>query len=471
MKIIYKLLIATILVSQLSSCLVKKNFQKPDKEITQDLTVFHIDDYKNNDTTTIAKISWNEYFSDTKLIEYIQLAIENNIDNKVALYNIQSAEAYLLQSKNAFAPNLSIAPGTTYTTQSLNTQFGQIIGERRHIFQYDVIASLSWELDIWGKISAQKDSRKAQFLGTVAGQKALETRLVSQVAGIYFQLVSLDEQARIIEKTISTRLENLEVTNALFDAGQLTQVAVLQSEALYYNAKALLAQVNNQIKVLENTFNLYLNRPMQHVDRNTWKDMNLPDDWSYGVPYQLLTYRPDVLAAEYQLISAFELTNVARANFYPSLRITASSGFQSIDIDKIFNPISLFANVVGSLTQPIFNQRNIRTNYEVSLNNQQIAYLNYRNTILTATKEVSDALSGIETYKIIEDLKEKEYQSYHLSTNYSEELLNHGMANYLEVLRAQENALNAELAYLNAKLNKFLSFIQLYRALGGGWMK
>lgn len=470
MKKIFFIITVAFSSVHLQSCLVKKNYVH-DNKVTEDLTVFRIDDYINSDSQSLATIPWNEYFTDTFLHRYINVLLDNNSDIRIALLNVESSEKYLLQSRQGFLPTLSLSPGVTYSTQSLNTQFGQIIGERRHLFQYDLSAALSWEADIWGKIASQKSARQAQYLSTKSGQKAIETRLIAQLASMYLQLLSLDEQAAIIEKTIETRSNQVAVTNALFEAGQLTQVAVLQSEALYQNALALLVQVNNQIRVTEHSFNLLLNRPMQKVDRSQFHDFNLPESWSYGVPYQLLTYRPDVLAAEYNLIQQFEMTNVARAAFYPSLRITASSGLQSIDIDKIFNPMSLFANVVGSLTQPIFNQRNIRTNYEVSLNNKEIAYWNYRNTILNATSEVSNALSGIETFKALETIKAEEYKAYYLSTNYSKELLEYGMANYLEVLRAQENELNAALSWHSARYNKYLSYIQLYRALGGGWNK
>ena len=184
---------------------------------------------------------------------------------------------------------------------------------------------------------------------------------------------------------------------------------------------------------------------------------------------QLLRNRPDVVAAEYGLIQAFEMTNVAKSSFYPSLSITATGGFQSLELDQLLSMNSLFANVVGSLTQPIFNRRQIRTQYEVSLTDQEKAYLNFRWAILGASKEVSDALYSYEAALEKIKIKSKEFEANQSASEYSEELLNNGFANYLEVLTARENALNSELSLINSELMRLNSIVNLYKALGGGW--
>ena len=183
----------------------------------------------------------------------------------------------------------------------------------------------------------------------------------------------------------------------------------------------------------------------------------------------MLSNRPDVMAAEYALINSFELTNAARSSFYPSLRLTANGGLQSLNFDDFFNTNSLFASIVGSLTQPIFNGRQIRTQYEVSKAQQEAALLNYKQSILLASKDVSDALYTYTTNEQKAILKQLEYEAYQEATLYSEELLNYGMANYLEVLTARENALNAQLNVINSNLGKLNAIVQLYKAVGGGW--
>jgi outer membrane protein TolC len=175
------------------------------------------------------------------------------------------------------------------------------------------------------------------------------------------------------------------------------------------------------------------------------------------------------MAAEFSLMNAFELTNAARASFYPSLTLSATGGFQNIEIDKLFNANSLFATLIGGLTQPIFNKRQIRTQYEVSQARQEQAYLDFRYAVINASKEVSDALYSYEAATEKIEVKQKEFEAYTLATDYSEELLNNGFANYLEVLNAQENALNSSLNLINARNNQLQSIVDLYEALGGGW--
>ncbi len=249
----------------------------------------------------------------------------------------------------------------------------------------------------------------------------------------------------------------------------MTEVAVQQSEALVFNAKSLLIDIDTQIQLLENTMSLLMGVPSQTIARSTLEGQNIPIDLKLGYPAQLLANRPDVMRAEFNLMNAFELTNAAKAQFYPTLKLTGTGGVQSVDIDHLFSVNSLFANVVAGLAQPILNKRQIKTNYDVSLANQETAYLNFRKTVLTAGKEVSDAIRVFSVQDSFIELKEKELGAYKKSVDYSQELVNYGMANYLEVLNASVNSLNAELNISNARYSKMKAAVELYQALGGGW--
>ena len=207
----------------------------------------------------------------------------------------------------------------------------------------------------------------------------------------------------------------------------------------------------------------------QTIARSSLKSQSLPESLALGYPASLLSNRPDVMQAEFNLMNAFELTNVAKAQFYPTLKLTGSGGVQSVDIDHLFSVNSLFANVVTGLAQPILNKRQIKTAYDVSLANKETAYLNFRKSILTAGKEVSDAIRVFSVQDSFIDLKKKELDSYKKSVDYSQELVNYGMANYLEVLNASVNSLNAELNISNAEYSKMKAAVDLYQALGGGW--
>ncbi|WP_336715735.1 TolC family protein [Chryseobacterium mucoviscidosis] len=466
LNIIKGITFSVAVLAAVSSCMARKEYQRPDNVVDEKL---YRTDMLPTDSTNIANVSWKEIFTDPVLQRHITKALENNLDIRIALQSISSAESYLKQSKAAYEPTLSIGPNYTFQTQSINTQFGQIIGERRYVNQFDITASLGWEADIWGKLRAQEKAQLATYLGTVEAHKAVKTDLIASVASSYYQLLTYDAQKRIITETIKVREQNLETTKALKTAGTLTEVAVQQSEALVYNAKSLLIDIDTQIQLLENTMSLLMGEPSHTIERSSLENQNVPIDLKLGYPVQLLSNRPDVKRAEYNLMNAFELTNSAKAQFYPTLKLTGSGGVQSVDIDHLFSVNSLFANVVAGLAQPLLNKRAIRTNYEVSLANQETAYLNFRKAILTAGKEVSDAIRVYSVQDQYIDLKQKELVNYKNSVNYSQELVNYGMANYLEVLNASVNSLNAELNIANAQYSKMKAGIELYQALGGGW--
>ncbi|AZB29188.1 MULTISPECIES: efflux transporter outer membrane subunit [Chryseobacterium] len=450
----------------LSSCMVRKEYERPAAAVDEKL--FRTD-MLPQDSTSIANVSWKEIFTDPILQGHITKALENNLDVRIAVQNITSAEAYLKQAKAAYEPTLSIGPNYTFQTQSINTQFGQIIGERRYVNQFDITATIGWEADLWGKMKSQQKAQLATYLGTLAAHKAVKSDLVASIASAYFQLLTYDDQKRIIEETIKVRENNLETTKALKEAGTLTEVAVQQSEALVYNAKSLLIDIDTQIQLLENTVSMLMGEPSQTIARSSLRSQSLPESLALGYPASLLSNRPDVMQAEFNLMNAFELTNVAKAQFYPTLKLTGSGGVQSVDIDHLFSVNSLFANVVTGLAQPILNKRQIKTNYDVSLANKETAYLNFRKSILMAGKEVSDAIRVFSVQDSFIDLKKKELDSYKKSVDYSQELVNYGMANYLEVLNASVNSLNAELNISNAEYSKMKAAVDLYQALGGGW--
>lgn len=450
----------------LSSCMVRKEYERPAAAVDEKL--FRTD-MLPQDSTSIANVSWKEIFTDPILQGHITKALENNLDVRIAVQNITSAEAYLKQAKAAYEPTLSIGPNYTFQTQSINTQFGQIIGERRYVNQFDITATIGWEADLWGKMKSQQKAQLATYLGTLAAHKAVKSDLVASIASAYFQLLTYDDQKRIIEETIKVRENNLETTKALKEAGTLTEVAVQQSEALVYNAKSLLIDIDTQIQLLENTVSMLMGEPSQTIARSSLRSQSLPNSLALGYPASLLSNRPDVMQAEFNLMNAFELTNVAKAQFYPTLKLTGSGGVQSVDIDHLFSVNSLFANVVAGLAQPILNKRQIKTNYDVSLANKETAYLNFRKSILMAGKEVSDAIRVFSVQDSFIDLKKKELDSYKKSVDYSQELVNYGMANYLEVLNASVNSLNAELNISNAEYSKMKAAVDLYQALGGGW--
>ena len=463
---IHKIILIFFVSFLVVSCHTRQNYQRVNDVVDEKL--FRTDALPK-DSLSMANLSWKEIFTDAVLQKHIAKALENNLDIRLALQNIASAEAYLKQSKAAYQPTISVGPDYSFNTSSLNTQFGQIVGERRYINQFDITANLGWELDLWGKLKGQEKAQYAAYLSSVAAHQNVKSNLVASIATAYYQLLAFDEQKKIFSNTIEIRKKNLETTKALKDAGIVSEVAVQQSEALVYNAEASLVTLDVQIQMLENTISLLMGEPSHEIERTSLSTQNFALNTDLGYPSALLANRPDVKQAEFNLINAFELTNAAKAQFYPSLRITGSTGVQSVDIDKLFSGNSVFANVLVGLAQPILNKRQIRTNYEVSLANQEKAYLNFRKTILNAGNEVSDALKMYNAQDQFIAFKKKELSAYDKSVEFSQELVNYGMANYLEVLNANVNKLNAEINIANAQYTKLQAGVELYRALGGGW--
>lgn len=462
-KSTYRIILLLSAPLLLQSCFVAKNYTRPEVE-TESL---YRSDNLPQDSISMADISWKDLFQDVQLKSYIEKGLENNLDIRIAIQNVVAAEAYLKQGKAGYYPTLSGTASFTRTKNSRNSQFGSFF--TRPLEQFELSGSLSWEADVWGKIRSNKRAYGASYLRSVSAHQAVKTELVATIANTYYQLMALDKQRAIAQKTLDARKSSLETTQALKDAGQVTEVAVKQTAAQVHTTEIILINLENNIKLLENTFCILLGEPPHNVERGNLDDQSIDTELKTGVPYLLLANRPDVLQAEYGLINAFELTNVAKSSMYPALTLRANGGLQSLEFQNWLDASSLFSQLVGSLTEPIFNGRRLRTQMEVAKAQQEQALLSYKKALLTAGREVSDALYNYdaETQKL--EARAKELEAYSTAEDYSEELLNNGLANYLEVLMARQNALGSELGYVDSQYGQLSAMVELYRALGGGW--
>lgn len=419
------------------------------------------------DSLSTANVSWRDIFTDATLQAHINKALNNNLDVRVALQNVKSAKVYLAQSKHSFYPILSVGADYTRSTNSINATGG--VGNRSYNNLWDITANASWEADIWGKLSAEKRATYASYLATAEAQKAVQSEVVATLATAYYQLLMLDEQKKVLEQTIAFREKSLATTKLLKDAGSATEVAAKQMEALVYNAQAQLISINNSIWALENTISVLLGEAPHAIERTTLAEQQFPTDFKEGYEAKLLQNRPDVARAELNLRNAFELTNAARAAFYPTLTLSARGGLSSTDLETWFSPKLLFASLVAGLAQPILNRRQIRTQYEVQKIAQETALLNFKKTLLSAGKEVADAMHQFSSQTDYIALKTQEMKAYQQATDYSQKLFDSGMINYLEIITAEVNRLNAELSVAEAQFTRMQYGITLYKALGGGW--
>ncbi|MGB2683484.1 MAG: efflux transporter outer membrane subunit [Olleya sp.] len=449
----------------LQSCFVAQDYVRPD--LDAETQALYRTDNLPTDSVSIADVSWKNLFTDQYLQKYIEEGLQNNMDVRIALQQILAAEAYAKQGKAGYLPSVSVGANATHQELSENSQFGALFSGG--IDTYDITANLSWEADIWGKIRSNKRATQAAYLQSVAGHQAVKTQLISSIANTYYNLLALDAQLEVTKQTILTRESGVTTIKALKDAGQVTQVAVDQNIAQYNSAKALQVDIEVAIFKTENTLSILLGKSPQTFERSSLDIQNIDQDIVLGVPATLLSNRPDVMAAEYGLINSFELSNVAKSNLYPSLTLTASGGLESLDVDNLINANSIFANIIGGITQPIFNQRKLKTQREVAFAQQEQALLRFKQTLLVAGSEVSNALYTYKAETKKFEFRKNEVEALRKAEANSNELLKNGYANYLDLLTARESALNAELNIINSQLQQLVSIVDLYEALGGGW--
>ncbi|WP_189663011.1 efflux transporter outer membrane subunit [Polaribacter sp. IC073] len=457
-------LVLAVMAFTLQSCFVAKEYARP--EITETENLYRTDNLPS-DSISMADVSWKTLFTDTYLQQYIDEGLQNNMDIRIAIQQIVAAEAYAKQGKAGYLPSVNIGANVTHQELSKNSQFGAFL-TNTSTDQFDVTANLSWEADIWGKIRSNKRATQAAFLQSVAGHQAVKTQLISSIAATYYSILALDAQLEVTKKSIETRKTGVETIKALKDAGLTNQVAVDQNIAQYNNAKSLEVDLEVALFKAENTLSILLGKTPQQMKRSSLDTQTINSDMKLGVSSQLLRNRPDVMAAEYGLISAFELTNVAKSNLYPSFKLTASGGLQSLELDQLFNANSLFANIVGGLTQPLFNQRKLKTQKEVAIAQQEQALLRFKKTLLVAGNEVSNALYAYSSENRKFQFLKNEVEALRKAAENSEELLKNGYATYLDLLTARQSALSVEIKVIGSKLQQLQSVVNLYEALGGG---
>lgn len=453
----------------LQSCFAAKEYKKPDSIKAENLYRTEI---VSQDTVSMADVAWEKMFTDPALQGYIKKGLQNNFDIRVAIQNVVAAQANLKQGKAGYLPTLSLGADWTHTEQSKNSQIGRIVsqtGGSTNLDQYQLLGNFAWEADIWGKIRSNKRAFSASYMQTLAANQAVKTQVIAGIASTYYQLLSLDAQLKVAEQTLLNRNQSVETILSLKDAGSVNEVGVKQTEAQKYATEIIIEDLKNNIVLVENSLSILLGEPAKKLERGLLDNQNFNPAIQVGLSAQLLRNRPDVVAAEYSFINAFELTNVARSNFYPQFRITATGGLQSIDLSNWINTNSLFANVVTGLTQPLFNGRQIRTRYEVAKAQNEQALVQFEQALITASREVSDALANYnnETKKLT--IREKQADALTKAADYSDELLEYGLVNYLEVLTAKDNALNSQLSLIDNKYQQYLAIINLYQSLGGGW--
>ena len=450
----------------LNSCaVVNKNYQAP-------ATAFS-EQYKDSnvtDSTTIASLKWEEIITDPILQELIREGLENNLDLKIALENINQAQASLMQAKLSFLPSLE---GTAQISKSKTSQaalnFGNIEGINLNTDSY--LGQLSsWEIDVWGKLKSSKRSALASFLQTEAAARAIQTQLISDIAVSYYNLLALDEQLAIAQQTLQNRIGDQETMKYLNRSAIVDGAAVVQSEASRYEIEASIPDIELSIQQGENALSILLGRSPGSIERSSLTEQKAYSDLQIGLPASLLRNRPDIQEAELTFRSAFEDVNVAKSYFYPSLTITANGGLSSLSLTGFFDN-SIFYNLIGGLTQPIFAKGENKARLKINESLQQQAFYDYKATWLEAGEEISNALFLYNKAKEKQEARANQISALEKSVEFTEALLEYSSStNYTDVLTTKNNLLSAQLNGVSDKLQELQAVVQLYRALGGGWL-
>lgn len=459
-KFLKDILVVLLLVLVLASCKVTRTYESPEVR-TEGL----FRDVQTSDTNSIANLPWREVFTDTVLQRLIAEGIAQNLDLQIAYTRIRQSEAYFEQSRAAFLPTLNANASVSESKLSNAQGFGI----RNNATQYQLGLSSSWEADIWGRLSSNRRASLASLLQTQAGTRAIQTSIVSGIANYYYTLLALDQQLAITEQTVRNWDTTVRTMSALKEAARVTEAAVVQSEAQRYAAEVTIPDLKQRIRETENALSILLGQTPTAIQRSRLDDQSTVSVLQTGVPAQLLGNRPDVQQAEFAYRSAFEFTNIARTAFYPALTITGSAGLTSLTLGSFLDPSSLAASIAAGLTQPIFNRRLNRTNLIVAQEQQQAALFDFKNTLLVAGREVSDAISLHSTALQKMNVRTLQLTALQRSVEYTQELLRNGFANYNEVITARQSLLAAELGRVNDQLQQLQAMVNLYRSLGGGW--
>ena len=448
MNKIFSRILITIAFLSLTGCGIYKEYEREEMQFVDSL-------YRRMSPRaegySTGNISWEVMFTDPLLQEWIQTGLDYNTDLHVARLKVQEAEAALLAARWA------LLPGADFSMQGgLPGQFSASLGA-------------SWQADIFGGLRNAKRRAQAALEQSQAYRQAVQTQLVATIAESYYTLLMLDEQLRISTRTMTTWEESIRTLEALKRAGKTNEAAVLQAKANKLGVEANILTLEKEILAIENSLCALVGIVPMPITRSTLADQELPQSLSAGVPAELLSRRPDVRQAELALAQAFYAVNSARASFYPNVTLSGAIGWTTGNGNIVLDPGSLIANLIAGLSQPVFGRGVNKARLQAAqAQYEQAGYL-FRQTLLDAGVEVNNALTMWQTAKKRVDLGKKQIVSLQATVWNTQLLMKHGNADYLEVLTAQKNLLQAELTEASDRLDEIKSVINLYRALGGGY--
>ena len=416
----------------MTSCGIYNKYERPEvdtKGLVRDI-VSNTDTLAVTDTASFGNLPWRQVFTDPQLQSLIEKGIANNTNMLNAALNVKAGNK------------------ATKT--------------------YQLPITASWSIDLFGNLLNVKRSAQMALLATKDYQLVVQTKIISNIANMYYTLLMLDKQLQVVTDMTKLTEETWNIMKIQKELGRVKETSVQSAEANMYSVKAQAADLKRQIRETENSLSLLLGQQAQTIQRGTFEGQSLPAKFSTGVGIQLLANRPDVHYAEMSLAQCFYDVNTARSRFYPSITISGTGAFTNSGGMGITNPGKWLLSAVGSLVQPIFAHGQLVAGLKVAKAKQEQAFNTWQNAVLSAGSEVSNALVLYNSSKEKSELEAKQVESLKKNVEYNKMLFNDGSATYLEIITAQQSLLNAELSKVADDFYKMQAVVNLYYALGGG---
>jgi NodT family efflux transporter outer membrane factor (OMF) lipoprotein len=433
-----------------------------------------------SDSTNMARVSWQQFFTDPNLQALIGTALQNNQELNITQQEIEIARNEVRARKGEYLPSVSLGGRVgaekvgRYTLQgateeNVNIEEGHATPDPLTEFQLGAFAT--WEVDIWHKLRTARKAAATRYLASMEGRNFMVTNLISELATSYYELLALDNQLAIVQQNIGIQSNALELVRLQKESARVTELAVKRFEAQVQHSRSLQFRLQQQIVETENRINYLAGRYPQPVARNAqaFNDL-LPQAIQAGLPAQMLSNRPDVRQAEQNLAAAKLDVQVARANFYPSLSLAAGVGLAAFKPGLLVSsPESMLFSLAGDMMAPLVNKNGIKAMYYNANAVQTQAVYKYEQTILNAYVEVANQLSNISNLEKSYDAKAKEVAALNQSVEISNSLFRSARADYTEVLFTQRDALESKFDLIETKMQQLNASVNVYRALGGGW--
>ena len=456
------ILFASVLL--LFGCMIGPDYHRPKVDMPQSFR------FEEKDARDTANTDWWKAFQDQDLENLIDEALANNLSVKIAAANIEQAAAVLTQVRSPLFPQVSYSGNASRERISEfgNSSVSSLIKNPRNSFE--LLAGATWEIDLWGRIRRLSEAAQADLLATNEARRGVILSLVSSVAGSYIQLRGLDAQREIAERTLAAYAESLKLFELQFKHGQVSLMTVEQARSQYQTAAAAIPQIESQIAQTEDVLSFLLGRNPGPIARGkSILQLTTPAIPS-GLPSQLIERRPDLAQAEQNLIAANAQIGAAKALYFPSISLTGALGLQSSELSNLFQGSSRMWNYAGSFVGPIFTAGSISGQVKQAEAAQQAALLSYKNAILNAFNDVDNAL--VSRQKLSDQLQaqQKLVASLKEYARLAWLQYNGGYTQYLTVLDAESQLFPAELNYAQTRTSLLIAYVNIYQAMGGGWV-